>query len=339
VRIIKRLRDGIKIRVEYEDDLYYLYNLIKEGDVVRGLTSREKDERTDRIRPEKKEKIKMEIDLRVEKTRFQPFSSDLRASGTIEGGEFDGRYQTLGIGVGDEVTLKKEVWKAEEIERLNEAVALSKMPSIVCIAIDDESCTIALVRRYGVQELATIRSDRTGKSEDEKEYRRSYYGSALTHLKGLEGDEIAVVGPGFEKEHLFTFLKERGFKVHIESASSAGMAGVTEAIKRGVIERIGAKDRVSEEMVEVENLLEEIAKGGKVAYGVEEVEKAVELGACEKLLMTDELFRTARGEDILRKNRGARGKFIIISTHHEGGKKLKAIGEVGALLRYRLNSP
>jgi len=335
VRIIARSKDGIKIKVEDEDDLYYLHNIVKEGDIVRGLTSREKEEKTDRIRPEKKEKIKMEVDLRVERSKFQPFSSNLRVSGTIVGGEFDGRCHTLGVGVKDGITIKKERWGTDDLNRLKEAVTLSKIPSIICIAVDDEICTIALVRRYGVQELATIRSDKTGKRGEGKDYRSGYYGSILVHLKELE-NEIAVVGPGFEKEHLSAFLREKGFKVYMESVSSAGMTGAIEAIKRGVVEKIGAKDRVSEEVGDVERFLEAIAKGNKVAYGVKEVRKAIELGACEKLLITDALSRTELGEELLKENRRIRGKFIIISTHHEGGKKLKAMGGVGALLRFPL---
>ena len=338
MRIISRFKEGIKLRVEDADDLYYLQNIIKEGDVVRGPTSREKEERTDRIRPEKKEKIKIMIDLRIERSKFQSFSSDLRVSGTITEGELDGRYHTLRVGVGDEITIKKESWSGEELSRLKEAVALSKMPSVICMAIDDEICTIAVVRSYGIQELATIRSDRMGKFEGEKDYRISYYGSILMHLRELEGKEIVVVGPGFEKEHLAQFLKDKGFAVQMEGVSSAGMSGVVEAIKRGVLEKIKTRDRVSEEMGDVEKLLEAIAKGDKVAYGIKEVKRAIGQGACEELLITDELFRTDQGEGLLRENRKIGGKFIIISTHHEGGKKLKAIGGVGALLRFSIGS-
>jgi protein pelota len=34
-----------------------------------------------------------------------------------------------------------------------------------------------------------------------------------------------------------------------------------------------------------------------------------------------------------------RGKVIVVSELHEGGKKLDAIGGMAALLRYRISSP
>jgi protein pelota len=43
-------------------------------------------------------------------------------------------------------------------------------------------------------------------------------------------------------------------------------------------------------------------------------------------------------EELLKAVETARGKVLMVSEHHEGGKKLEAIGGIAALLRFRVSS-
>jgi protein pelota len=58
--------------------------------------------------------------------------------------------------------------------------------------------------------------------------------------------------------------------------------------------------------------------------------------AIETLLVTDEFIRKNRRavEDLMNSVENIGGKVVIISTEHDAGKQLKALGGVGALLRF-----
>ncbi|MCS4540984.1 MAG: mRNA surveillance protein Pelota, partial [Euryarchaeota archaeon] len=156
-----------------------------------------------------------------------------------------------------------------------------------------------------------------------------------------------IAGPGFVKNEFFDLLKEKyleiASKTSVETVSAVGTAGVQEAIKRGIIDRVVKETRVAKETTLVERVFEEIGKDSNLAtYGFEAVETAANYGAIETLLVADEFLRKARFEkaididSILETARKARGAIIIVSTEHESGKKLLALGGIAALLRYPL---
>ena len=47
-------------------------------------------------------------------------------------------------------------------------------------------------------------------------------------------------------------------------------------------------------------------------------------------------MRTEGGERVMRAVDQARGKVLVVSTHHDGGRKLASLGGLAALLRYRI---
>ncbi|MFQ5919292.1 MAG: mRNA surveillance protein Pelota, partial [Thermoplasmata archaeon] len=94
--------------------------------------------------------------------------------------------------------------------------------------------------------------------------------------------------------------------------------------------------RVALETRFVERLLEEIARNGPHAYGPDEVESAVEAGAVETLLVTDELTRSGAVEDLMRQAEQKKGRVLVVSSRHDAGQKLSGLGGVGALLRFPL---
>jgi protein pelota len=84
-------------------------------------------------------------------------------------------------------------------------------------------------------------------------------------------------------------------------------------------------------------MLTEIAKCGLAEYGAAEVKKLLDAGAVVRLLITDELVRNGEAEALLEAAKRTNADYAIVSTSHEAGKKLKGMGGVGALLRFKLN--
>jgi protein pelota len=69
---------------------------------------------------------------------------------------------------------------------------------------------------------------------------------------------------------------------------------------------------------------------------MKEVQNAAESGAVEELMVIDNLLRKEDVEKIMNLVENLRGKVMVVSSEHEGGKQLTALGGMAALLRYPL---
>ena len=345
--VFKDLKHGeIKLVAENLDDIWHLYNIIDEGDLVRMVTFRTFEEgKDDKKRSKKAEKKRMKVGVRVKEVKFHEFSDRLRIHGTIEEGPQDlGSFHTLNVDADkmDGVSIVKEEWKHYQLERIDEAVKLRSQPLVTFVSLDEDNATVAVLRQSGVQWVADVDSKRSGKMYESMDNAKEYFGEILSIIKNnrKEGSPLVIVGPGFTREHFIEYgkTKEPMFfeKCYSHSTGCAGMNGVQEAIKTGVVEQITKENRVVFETQLVEKLFEEIKKDGLVTYGVKEVEDALINGAVERLLISDILIRTEKGEELLRLAKQNNSKFTIINSMHEAGKKLEGIGGVGALLRFKI---
>lgn len=345
--VFRDLKHGeIKLVAENLDDIWHLYNIIEEGDLVRMVTFRTFEEgKDDKIRSKKAEKKRMKLGIRVEEVKFHEFSDRLRIHGTIEEGPQDlGSFHTLNVDADkmDGISIVKEQWKHYQLERIDEAVKLRNQPLVTFVSLDEDSATIAVLRQSGVQWVADIDSRRSGKMYESIDTEKEYFGEILSVVKTnkAEGSPLVVVGPGFTREHFINFGKNKEplffEKCYSHSTGSAGMNGVQEAIKTGIVEKITKENRVVFETQLIEKLFEEIKKDGLVTYGEKEVENALASGAVDRLLISDTLVRTKKGEQLLRIAKENNSKFTIINTMHESGKKLEGMGGIGALLRFKI---
>lgn len=153
-------------------------------------------------------------------------------------------------------------------------------------------------------------------------------------MKDLKG--ILVGGPGMTKEtfvhgnYLNNELKKK--VIAIEDLSYTGEYGLNELVEK-------SKDKLAEEDITkekelVNELLTMLAiNTEKVAYGKEEVRKALELGAVDKLLIS-EVFDAVEEFETLAEKYGT--KVFIISTETREGVQLRDLGGIAAILRYAL---
>src|SRR5438093_13535988 len=68
----------IKVRMENADDLWHLHNLVLPGDLVRASTYRREEVKTDKVRPERGEKVRVTLTIREDCVEVQPFYDRLR---------------------------------------------------------------------------------------------------------------------------------------------------------------------------------------------------------------------------------------------------------------------
>ncbi|UCE74343.1 MAG: mRNA surveillance protein pelota [Methanomassiliicoccales archaeon] len=335
----------IKLLMESMDDLWHLFNIIEKKDMVYATTQRREERKTDKLRPERGKKRTMRLGVEVEDIEFHEFSDRLRVHGIIKEGPQDlGSYHTFNFTEGDRVNIVKETWQGHHLKRIDEAVAATKQPMVLFLTMDYDEAEFAFLRQSGVQQVARLTSQGTGKRYKKSDgHKKKFYQEVLAILEGLmsSATPLIILGPGFAKEEFMNFgksLKPDLFSnCALQGTGQGGMAGVHEALKEGIAPKILSNTRVAFETTVVEELLSEISKEGNYAYGHKEVENAILAGAVKTLLVTDKLVRGKKVDELLKKASEKKSEVVIINALHDSGKKLEALGGLGAVLRYRIN--
>ena len=284
----------IKVQVESLDDLWHLYNVIELGDVIISVTFRRDESKSDKIRAERVEKKKMVLGVQSEKIDFSESDSRLRILGVIvEGAQDISAYHTLNIGEGDILTIRKQDWSMACLERIKRAVDDSKRPKLLFVSLENEEALIAIARQFGMQEIAHIYSPSSGKFYEQKDSSSDYYDDIIQKINKQIAEPdvpLIILGPRFRKGSSSSKRQRKEPELFkgslIYHTGQAGIQGIHELMKEG----LGAEaiqDQGSRSVRLVEKALEEIAKDGMAAYGPLEVQRAVDMGAVDTLLVLE----------------------------------------------------
>jgi len=345
----------VKVIPETFDDLWHLYNVIYKNDEVYAYTTREIKPDEEYARPRRGERVSVFLGVRVEDIAWDKLLGRLRIHGRIyEAPEIvpTGAHHTLNVALNRPVTIVKKEWAKHQIERLERASKASEKP-IIIVAIDDEGYAIATTAQYGVEVKVEESIKLPGKLETEKRSTaiKEYFRKALDSLRQIwiaMRSPIVIIGVGFVKNDFAKFLENEASDVaesvvDVKSVNNGGVAGIYEALRSGVLLKAMKHQRIVEETEIIEEILKRLGKGEpNVTYGMEEVEKAAQLGAVEKLILADTMLREASDEkrlhieDLMRSVEQKGGNIIVVSTEHEAGAKLTALGGIAALLRFAL---
>ena len=344
----------MRIKVETQDDLWTLYNVIEEGDIFYAKTTRE-------IKVGKNSTRKtMILGIKIKKMEFQPFTDRLRINGIIiyqpdkyqENG-FKGNYHTINVNINDEITIMKEKWPNYLLKKIDEACKRTNI-KICIIAIDDEEAAIGTIRNYGVELLAEIALRLPGKREAtmrEMKINKKLSEIAKTIkniIKRRETETLIISGPNYIREKMRERIEEelkelrKRPKIIEENVVNGGVRGIHETLKKGTIIKALNNIQLIEENKLMEKLLEEMAREtGKAVYGAKETEAAANNGAVETLMILDEELhaygeRRKKVEEIIKEVEKHGGKVKIFSLTNEAGKQLRSLGGIAALLRYKI---
>ncbi len=350
-KIYFNLKSGeVKIKVTNSDDLWCLSQIIEERDLVKGLTVRKIKLRDSEERGSESIKKTIFLMLKVEKIEFHDYQNSLRISGKVVEAPEDipkGQYHTFNVELGTIITIIKEKWLKYQLARLNESV--EEHPKTLICVFDREEAYFALLKKYKYELLLNLKGN-VQKKGDPIKVTSNFYLEIISHLKNYSQkykiSNIILASPSFWKDYILKELKDESLKNKITFAtcSSATVNAIEEVIKRNEIREVLKKDRVAKEFNLVEELFREIAKYNLAAYGFKEVEQAIDLGAVKTLLVTDSTILKYRQEEkygglerIMKRAEETGAEVIIISSEHEGGKRLEGLGGIAALLRYKLH--
>jgi protein pelota len=335
---------------ENVDDLWHLSYVLEPGDLVEGDTTRRIQRNDDQMRDTGGEREHLHVTLEVEEVEFARFANRLRVSGVIADCSREdqlGLHHTLNVEERSEITVEKH-FKADQKERLESAEEAAENPDVAIVTVEEGAAYVHTVAQYGTEEYASFTRP-TGKGEYARPRDELFgdLGSALSHL---DVDAIILAGPGFTKQDARDYLSENYPDV-VErigttvDTSGVGDRGVHEVLKRGAVSDVQKDTRIAREAELVDELMERMAQGAKVAYGVDEVQKAADYGAVETLLLLDDRLREerqGRGDwevdvnDIIQNVERQGGEVTVFSGEFQPGEQLKNLGGIAALLRYRL---
>ncbi len=331
MKIIKKdVREGvIRLKVETPSDLWHLGKILEPGDQARAATTRKTViNRGGELKTGDRKKMV----LTVEAEKMELTDNAFRITGPIKSGPEDiqlNSYHTLQIEIGNEITIKKE-WKKHHLNRIKKAQ--ETQPLVLICVLDRESADIAMLKESGIQKIGKIRSK-------DPEAREEYHAEIKAFLEKQTGyNALILAGPGFERENLQKYLKEKkspiAEKIHLEHSSSTGLPGINEVLKSSATTIIN-KTRIAEESKTVEKLLEEIKKDGLAVYGPKETEQAINSGAASTLLISETKIRDY--EVLMDTMEKLQGKVMIIGTDHPMGEQFLHLGGIAGFLRYKTN--
>ena len=346
MKIIHRELDKgiLKLRIDNADDLWHLSHIIESGDLLFGKTYRKEMKKGDKIRSEKLERIPVKLEITVEKIEFSKDVMRLRATGIITRGDEAGSYHTFNLEEDSTITITKK-WKNHQLERIERAIKDTLTPKILIVCIEEGDADFGIITQYGVDFPVSVSKSIAGKHEissrekDKREFFAETSSKILEIIQKYNLKTVIVAGPGFYKDEFMNFVKEYNSdinnKIITENVSTGGRAGIYECIKRGMLEKAQKDLRISLETSAVERLFEGIIKN-EGAYGLKAIEKALEYGAVNELLILDQFLRKIEFEEITERSREQRATIHVISSEHDAGKKLEGIGGIGAILRFKI---
>jgi len=352
LRIVEEdLKRGVlELRCETVDDLWVLYNIIREGDIVYARTTREV-----KIRDTgESSRVSVVLGISVKKVEFQQFTDKLRISGIIVDGPeklgVKGKHHTITIGVGDTIkVIKEKKWEEHELEYIKRFS--SHRPKVLIVAVDYDEVCAALLFEQGIKyvwEHTNVLPSKTY-SIDYEDHLKSYVKHVVKSISEISGKErvdvVIVTGPGDFKENVARAIREAmRLPVYTDSTSSGGCSGVREALNRDLVKKIAREFQLIKARELLEFFKELLSKEpDMVVYGLEDVLKASQLGAVKTLVIVDDFLKSSSEEEfsktqlILRTAYERRSEIVIVPGNSDIGSELRGFGGAIAILRFKIH--
>jgi len=326
------------------DDLWYLQNIISPGDIVRMTTLRRVEKKEDMTRSKETSRKPVTLTLTVESVQFQEFSSNLKILGKIVSGDENllGEHHSFQVGMDDTINLKKNAWSEQQKKMLTEASEGLYKTKYHIICLDDEEAVVSVLRNYGIQVIARIRSGKSGKDYSSTGNGDNYFQEIYELLinKSITGKFLLILGQGFTRESLAEYLKAREKTLNVKiltfPTNRSDEAAIYEFLASRDSEGIFSSMRLVEEQKLIETFLKNLKVNELAVYGREMVEKAIDSGAMETLLISEDAFKTEESRKILEKLKDSGGNVHVFSSHSDPGNIVKSFGGYCGILRYRL---
>ena len=335
---------------EDADDLFTLRRIIERGDRVISDSTRLIKQVKEYGRPDKGERVKVRVALKVEQSRLDSAVDRLRISGIITDTDNEmvpkGTHNSLSIDAGDMSTIDKgRKWRDIELRMLKRSVSST---NFVLVAIDTQEAAIAKVSGTHVKVIPNIYSGQSGKRYQTKNPNiETYFVDIAKTLSSIicENDRIIIFGPGESRRRFFNVLvsKQNVLKERVqivEGIDVAGEDGIFVFLRSEAMKQIMNTSKLAEVSSMLDTVMLMVNRGeAKFALGMNEVSNAAALKAIEAVVFSDSIFKAADEEEIVKllnliENYGA--KMFAVDSSTDIGLRVSSLGGIVALLRYAI---
>lgn len=352
VRDSKHSEKSKAIIPEDLDDLFTLRRIIEINDNIITDTTRSIKQRTEFSRPDKGERIKIRILLRIENVKFDGTVDRIRIGGTILNSDNalvpKGVHHSISIRVDDMIILEKKQWKKIQSTILknsgNNAIYL-------LIAIDIQEAAIALVTGTHVKILPNIYSGQSGKrfqgSKKINPNIDNFFDEIVRGIKSVtnvhtQEQMLVLFGPGETKRRFFNFLsKEINDKISIlEGIDVAGEDGIFVSLRSSSLKELLKSSKIGIVSSLLDNIFYLIHKGEpKYAIGVNEVKDAVTNKSIDCLIYSNSILEKLNEDEfieLLNLTEIIGGKIYGVDGSTDIGLRVSSLGGIVGLLRYAI---
>ncbi len=337
---------------EDADDIFTFRRILERGDSIVADTSRVIKQVKDYGRPDRGERVKVRVSLKVEQCELDSVVDRLRVSGTIT--ETDNELVSKGMGhsisvqAGDIVVVDKgRKWQDYELKMLRKS---GTGGSFVLVAIDTQEAAVARVSGTHVKVIPNIYSGQSGKRYQTKNNPNleSFFTDTDKTIMSIigEGDRVLIFGPGETRRRFLNMLLQRS---EIPKESIEVVDGVDVAGEDGIFvflrspamkEAMGASKLAIVSSV-LDQVMLMVNRGeAKFAMGLNEVSSAASIKAVDTVVFSDSIFATANEENVVKmlnaiESYGA--KTFAVDSSTDIGLRVSSLGGVVALLRYAIH--
>ena len=353
MQLLNQSEEHWKLRIDSEDDLWVLARFAISGRSLAMLGER-RDTTTAESgdRAKAAERKKMWIQLRIISTEYKTYSNILRVHGTIEQAPVDiGSHHTHLVEVGDELEIHSSKG-FPEYDRLllTDTMATDKKSNVSIIVVENDEIILFEVTRRGLREGATWTMRGGGKRGDvrtSETVAKSFQQQVAKEILAATSTQLPMIlcGPGHARERLRNVILSQDPQrtIRLVSTSMAGRSGANEIIRDGLADELLSEHAISKEIKLLEEVWLRLSKNGAVAYGENELSRAMNEGAIETLLVSADKIRDPEamieGTPVSKwietiSDIGA--ELVQCSSDHDSGEQLNNMGGIIALLRYKL---
>lgn len=343
---------------EDADDLLTLRRIIENGDYVFADTTRVIKKVKEFARPDKGERIKVRVSVRVESISLDDIVDRLRITGIITNTDNElvprGTHHSLTVQVGDTITIdKNRKWNDVETNILKRS---GNSTNFILVAIDAQEAAVAKISGTHLKIIPNIYSGQSGKRyqhaaknnpnieiffDDIAKTIQSMFSAAAEE----NNSTIIIFGPGETKRRFYNLLVEKhklekGKVSLIDGVDVAGEDGIFVFLRSPAIKEAMSSSKLATVSSILDEIMRLVHKGdAKYAMGMQEVSNAASIKAIENLVFSDSIFKTTDENDVVKllnllESQGAKSFAVDSST--DIGWRVSSLGGIVALLRYSI---
>lgn len=334
---------------EDADDLFTLRRVVAPGDYVIADTSRVVKQESDYGRPDRGERVKVRLTIKVDRVELDASVDRLRIAGNITATSNEmvskGVHHALSVQAGDLLTIdKNRKWQDIELKLLKKSGDGS---SFVLVAIDTQEAAVARVTGTHVKVIPNIYSGQSGKRYQTKNASLdSFFADTAKTVTSVlsDTDRIIIFGPGETRRRFYNTLDRNGLPKEraqvVDGVDVAGEDGVFVFLRSPAMKEAMSNSKLATVSAMLDRVMLMVSRNeNKFAMGLKDITEAANAKAVESVIFSDSIFKTADEDAVVRmlnsvENYNARTYAVDSST--DIGLRVSSLGGIVALLRYAM---